>query len=58
MVRSAVLLYAKQVICIDDVPERLKMASDGGAIPINFQEESVVDRLQALTQGKGPESAW
>ncbi|AUA57038.1 Formaldehyde dismutase [Achromobacter spanius] len=54
-VRSAVLLNAKQVICIDDVPERLKMASDGGAIPINFQEESVVDRLQALTQGKGPE---
>jgi threonine dehydrogenase-like Zn-dependent dehydrogenase len=54
-VRSAVLLGAKQVICIDRVPERLAMAQAGGAIPINFDEESVVERLHALTQGKGPE---
>lgn len=54
-VRSAVLLGAKQVICIDSVPERLKMASEGGATPINFEAESVIDRLQELTQGKGPE---
>jgi threonine dehydrogenase-like Zn-dependent dehydrogenase len=54
-VRSAVLLGAKQVICIDHVPERLSMARAGGATTINFDEESVVERLSELTGGKGPE---
>jgi threonine dehydrogenase-like Zn-dependent dehydrogenase len=46
---------AKQVIAIDRVPERLEMAEAGGAIPINFDEESVLDHLAELTAGKGPE---
>jgi len=50
-----VLLGAKQVICIDRVPERLSMAAAGGAITINFEQESVLERLNDLTQGKGPE---
>lgn len=54
-VRAAVMMGAKQVICIDRVPERLSMAAAGGAIPINFDEESVLERLGDLTQGKGPE---
>jgi threonine dehydrogenase-like Zn-dependent dehydrogenase len=54
-VRSAVLLGARQVIIIDRVPERLAMAEAGGAIPINFEEESVLERLGDLTKGKGPE---
>jgi threonine dehydrogenase-like Zn-dependent dehydrogenase len=54
-IRSAVLLGAKQVIVIDRVPERLSMAQAGGAIPINFEEESVIERLQDLTHGKGPD---
>jgi threonine dehydrogenase-like Zn-dependent dehydrogenase len=54
-IRSAVLLGAKQVIVIDRVPERLSMAEAGGAITINFEKESVIDRLKELTQGKGPE---
>jgi threonine dehydrogenase-like Zn-dependent dehydrogenase len=54
-VRSAVILGAKQVVCIDNVPERLAMAKAGGAITINFDEESVLDRLGELTGGKGPE---
>lgn len=54
-VRSAVILGAKQVVCIDNVPERLAMATAGGAIAINFDEESVLDRLAKLTGGKGPE---
>jgi threonine dehydrogenase-like Zn-dependent dehydrogenase len=54
-IRSAVLLGAKQVICIDTVPERLAMARAGGAITIDFQNESVVERLAELTRGKGPE---
>ncbi len=53
--RSALLLGAKQVIAIDRVPERLSMAKAGGAIPINFEDESVLDRLKELTGGKGPE---
>ena len=53
--RSALLLGAKQVVAIDHLPERLSMAQAGGAIPINFDEESVLERLQELTQGKGPD---
>ncbi|QSN64928.1 MULTISPECIES: zinc-dependent alcohol dehydrogenase [unclassified Caballeronia] len=54
-IRSAVLLGAKQVIAIDYIPERLAMARAGGATVINFKEESVLERLGELTQGKGPE---
>src|SRR3954463_175784 len=54
-IRSAVLLGAGQVICIDRVPERLSMAKAGGAIPSNLEQESVVERLQDLTHGRGPE---
>jgi threonine dehydrogenase-like Zn-dependent dehydrogenase len=54
-IRSAVLLGAKQVVCIDNVPERLAMARAGGAITIDFDEESVLERLSDLTHGKGPE---
>ena len=54
-IRSAVMMGAEQVICIDNVPERLSMARAGGAITINFDEESVLERLAELTRGKGPE---
>nr|PZN81830.1 MAG: glutathione-dependent formaldehyde dehydrogenase [Pseudomonadota bacterium] len=54
-IRSAILLGAKQVIAIDRLSDRLGMAEAGGAIPINFEHESVVGRLLDLTNGKGPE---
>jgi threonine dehydrogenase-like Zn-dependent dehydrogenase len=54
-IRSALLLGASQVVAIDNVPERLAMAEAGGAIIINFDEDSVVARLNALTDGKGPD---
>jgi threonine dehydrogenase-like Zn-dependent dehydrogenase len=54
-IRSAVLLGAKQVIAIDNVPERLSMARAGGAVTIDFDRESVLERLSELTRGKGPE---
>jgi threonine dehydrogenase-like Zn-dependent dehydrogenase len=54
-IRSAMLLGAHQVVVIDRVPERLAMAKASGAITINFDEESVLDRLKDLTNGKGPE---
>jgi threonine dehydrogenase-like Zn-dependent dehydrogenase len=54
-IRSAILLGAKQVIAIDRVPERLAMAKAGGATTIDFGEENVVERLNDLTGGWGPE---
>jgi threonine dehydrogenase-like Zn-dependent dehydrogenase len=54
-IRSAILLGAKQVVAIDHLPERLSMAQAGGAITIDFDSESVVERLNELTGGKGPE---
>ncbi|MCC2689020.1 MAG: alcohol dehydrogenase groes domain protein [Rhizobiaceae bacterium] len=54
-IRSAVLLGARQVVAIDRLPERLAMAEAGGAITIDFDDESVVERLNELTGGKGPE---
>lgn len=54
-IRSAVMLGARQVVAIDNVPERLSMAEAAGAVAINFDEESVLERLAELTGGKGPE---
>jgi threonine dehydrogenase-like Zn-dependent dehydrogenase len=54
-IRSAIMLGAKQVIAIDRLPERLGMAEAGGAVPLNFEKESVVGQLNELTKGKGPE---
>ena len=54
-IRSAILLGAGQVIAIDYLPERLSMAAAAGAITLNFKEESVVERLNELTDGKGPQ---
>jgi threonine dehydrogenase-like Zn-dependent dehydrogenase len=53
-IRSAILLGAEQVIAIDFLPERLSMAEAAGAITINFEEESVTERLTELTGGEGP----
>lgn len=54
-IRSAILLGARQVVAIDCLPERLSMAQAGGAVTIDFKTESVIERLDELTGGKGPE---
>jgi threonine dehydrogenase-like Zn-dependent dehydrogenase len=54
-IRSAILLGAEQVVAIDCISERLSMARASDATTINFKEESVVERLNELTGGKGPE---
>lgn len=54
-IRSAILLGAKQVVAIDCIPERLEMAEAGGAIIINFKTDSVIERLNDLTDGEGPD---
>ena len=53
--KSALLMKPKQVVMIDKVPERLAMARAAGAVTIDFSQESVIDRLNELTGGKGPE---
>lgn len=53
-IRSAILLGAEQVIAIDCLDERLSMAAAAGAITIDFTRESVIERMNELTGGKGP----
>ncbi|MDB5572397.1 MAG: alcohol dehydrogenase [Hyphomicrobiales bacterium] len=52
---GAIMMGARQVVAIDNVPERLRLAREVGAITIDFSEESVVERLNELTHGRGPE---
>lgn len=55
-IQSAWLFNAGRVIAIDNVPERLQMAQKfGRAETINFDDDEVYDRLQNLTQGRGPD---
>src|SRR5438045_7356714 len=54
-IRSAFLLGAERVIAIDTVPERLAMARAAGAETLDFMQDDVYDRIQALTQGRGAE---
>jgi threonine dehydrogenase-like Zn-dependent dehydrogenase len=54
-IRSAILLGAKQVVAIDRLGDRLGMAAAAGAETINFEDESVIERLNDLTGGKGPD---
>jgi len=57
-IQSAWLFGAGRVIAIDHVPERLEMARRlGRAETIDFLEveDSVYDRLQELTHGRGPD---
>ncbi len=55
-IRSAVMLGAGRVIAIDDVPERLEMARQGGAVTIDRSQEDVLDVLMELTGGRGPDA--
>lgn len=55
-IQSAWLFGAGCVIAIDNVPERLAMAAKyGRAETINFDDEKVYDRLQQMTDGRGPD---
>lgn len=54
-IASAILLGAKQVFAVDNVPERLELASKQGAVPINYDELDPVRVLKQLTNGYGPD---
>jgi threonine dehydrogenase-like Zn-dependent dehydrogenase len=56
-IRSAFLLGAERVIAIDRFNERLRMAADGGAETINYEEvDDIYDTLKDLTGGRGPDA--
>jgi len=55
-IRSAFLLGAERVIAIDDIPERLSLAVEGGAGGLNFDDGDVFERLKAMTGGRGPDA--
>ena len=55
-IRSAWMFRAGRVIAIDRVPERLRMARDGGRVEtIDFETEDVYERLMEMTHGRGPD---
>ncbi len=55
---SALLMGAKQVVVIDRVPERLRMAQQLGpdrVTLVDFENQSVLEALNEITHGKGPD---
>lgn len=56
-IRSAFMLGAERVIAIDRFPYRLRMAEEGGAETINYEEvDDVVQALKDMTANVGPDS--
>ena len=56
-IRSAYMLGAEQVIAIDRIPERLKMAEEyGKAKVLNYTEVDVGEALKDMTGGRGPDA--
>jgi threonine dehydrogenase-like Zn-dependent dehydrogenase len=55
-IKSAYMLGAERVIAIDRFPYRLQMARDeGGADTLNYEEVSVLEALEEMTGGRGPD---
>ncbi|SDO98622.1 Threonine dehydrogenase [Ralstonia sp. 25mfcol4.1] len=52
---SAKIMGAQRILAIDNVVERLAMAQQLGASPLNFDAVNVVEALNELTNGKGPD---
>jgi len=56
-IRNCFMLGAERVIAIDRFPYRLRMAEEGGAETINYEEvDSVVDTLKEMTANVGPDA--
>jgi len=54
-IMSAYLLGASKVVAFDRVPYRLELAQKIGATPVNFEDTSVLEQLQDITAGRGPD---
>jgi threonine dehydrogenase-like Zn-dependent dehydrogenase len=56
-IASAYLLGAERVIAIDRFPYRLEMAREkAGAETINYEEQNVIETLNDMTAGRGPDA--
>jgi threonine dehydrogenase-like Zn-dependent dehydrogenase len=55
-IRSAFLLGAERVIAIDRFYARLRMAEQGGAETIDYEQADVYDSLMDRTGGRGPDA--
>ena len=55
-IRSALMLGASRVICIDTVPERLALAREGGAETLDFLKDDIYGELTERTNGRGPDA--
>ena len=50
------MLGAERVIAIDRIPERLRMAREGGADVVNYENVEIIEVLREMTGGRGPDS--
>jgi threonine dehydrogenase-like Zn-dependent dehydrogenase len=55
-IKSALLLGAGRVIAIDRFPERLQMAEGDRTLTLNYEEIDILDALEELTGGRGPDA--
>jgi threonine dehydrogenase-like Zn-dependent dehydrogenase len=55
-IKSAFLLGAERVIAFDNIPERRALAEKSGAQTINFEDVNIMERLETLTGGRGPDA--
>jgi threonine dehydrogenase-like Zn-dependent dehydrogenase len=56
-IRSAFLLGAERVIAIDRLPERLRLAEEGGAETVNYEHvEDLAQTLKDMTGNRGPDA--
>jgi len=55
-IRSAFLLGAGRVICMETIPERRRMAEAAGAETLDSMDPDVFYRLREMTGGIGPDS--
>jgi threonine dehydrogenase-like Zn-dependent dehydrogenase len=55
-IRSAFLLGAERVIALDKFPDRLRMARQGGAETVNYEDIDVIETLKQMTGGSGPDA--
>lgn len=52
-IAGAIHYGAEKVYAFDNVPERLKMAENFGAIPVNGAKVDAIATIQSVTQGRG-----
>jgi threonine dehydrogenase-like Zn-dependent dehydrogenase len=54
-VRCAYLFGAELVVAIDRYPGRLRLAEQGGALPLDYREVDAFEALKEITAGRGPD---